>query len=370
MKNRHFRTCLQLCLLCSMFCAGAGVSETTPAGGTVAPAAVRDGQHDFDFSIGTWRTHIRRLQHPLTGSTSSVEYDGLSIVQKVWNGRGSLGETEAQGPAGHLEALSLRLYNPQAHQWNLTYSSGPGGVLSVPTVGAFNGDGRGEFYDTEMYNGRSILVRNVWSDITPTSCHFEQSFSEDGGKSWEVNWSAIDTRISEADAESRAPAPPDTKDGQHDFDFQIGVWTPQIVRLQHPLTGSNTWVEYQGHTHIRKIWNGKANLVELEADGSAGHLEILCLRLFNSQTRQWSLNYANSTDGIVSPPVTGDFRDGHGQFYGHDEVNGQPVLVRNTISDITPDSFHFEQAFSVDGGKTWETNFKETLTRVNQRSQS
>jgi hypothetical protein len=369
MNLNHVRICLLLGQLGWIFFPGASFSQALPVGGVRTQASVRDGQHDFDFSIGTWKTHIRRLQHPLTGSMTWVEYDGISAVRPVWNGRGSLGETEADGPAGHLEALSLRLYNPRAHQWNLTYASGQSGVLSVPTIGEFNSDGRGEFYDTEMYNGRSILVRNVWADITPTSCHFEQAFSEDGGKTWEVNWSAIDTRLSEADAQkSLPPALSDAKDGQHDFDFQIGTWKPQIARLQHPLTGSTAWLEYAGNTRVRKVWNGKANLVELGADGPAGHLEILCLRLFNPQTRQWSLNYANSNDGIVSPPVTGDFADGRGHFYGQDQVNGKPVFVRNMISDITPDSCRFEQAFSDDGGKTWETNFKETLTRVKEGS--
>jgi hypothetical protein len=156
----------------------------------------RDGQHDFDFSIGNWRTHIKRRLHPLTGSETWMEYEGTSTVRKVWNGRASLGETEADGPTGHLQALSLRLYNPQAHQWNLSYANGSSGTLSVASVGEFK-NGRGEFFDSEPFNGRSILVRQVWSDITPTSIHFEQAFSDDGGKTWEVNWVAIDTRIAD-----------------------------------------------------------------------------------------------------------------------------------------------------------------------------
>jgi hypothetical protein len=161
------------------------------------PRAVeRHGQHDFDFSIGVWKTHISRRLHPLTGSSTWLVYDGTSAVRKIWDGRGSLGETEDDGPGGHLEALSLRLYDPQAHQWNLTYASGTGGVLSVATSGECK-DGRGEFFDTEPFNGRIILVRNVWSGITADSCHFEQAFSEDGGKTWEVNWIATDTRVKE-----------------------------------------------------------------------------------------------------------------------------------------------------------------------------
>ncbi len=115
---------------------------------------------------------------------------------------------------------------------------------------------------------------------------------------------------------------------------------------------------------MRKVWNGRANLVELEADGAAGHLEILCLRLYDPKTHEWSLNYANSAGGTLSPPVIGEFKNGRGEFYGQDQLNGRPIYVRNVFSDITPTSCHFEQAFSEDGGKTWEVNFVETLTRV------
>lgn len=155
----------------------------------------RDGQHDFDFEIGTWKTHVSRLVHPLTGSTTWVEYEGTTVVRKVWNGRANLLELVADGPAGHFEGLSLRLYNPESHQWSLNFASINGGTMSIPTIGGFK-NGRGEFFDQEPFNGRAILVRFVISDITPNSCHFEQAFSEDGGKTWEVNWIATDTRVS------------------------------------------------------------------------------------------------------------------------------------------------------------------------------
>jgi hypothetical protein len=153
----------------------------------------RDGQHDFDFEIGTWKTHLLRLQHPLTGSTSWVEYEGTTVVRKVWDGRANLVELDVDGPAGRIEALSLRLYNPQSRQWSLNFSSSNAGTLSPPSIGEFKG-GRGEFFDQEPLNGRAILVRFVISVITPDSCRFEQSFSDDGGKTWEVNWIATDTR--------------------------------------------------------------------------------------------------------------------------------------------------------------------------------
>jgi hypothetical protein len=171
-------------------------------------AQQRDGQHDFDFEIGTWKTHVSRRLHPLTGSTTWVSMDGTSVCRKVWDGRANLLELEADGPSGHFEGLSLRLYNPQSHQWSLNYSNSNDGTLSQPTIGQFR-NGRGEFFDQETLNGRAILVRFVISDITPASCHFEQSFSDDGGKTWEVNWIATDTRVSPATSRSpRSSTPP------------------------------------------------------------------------------------------------------------------------------------------------------------------
>ena len=158
------------------------------------PAEPRDGQDDFDFEVGTWKTHVSRLQHPLSGAKTWLEYNGTSEVSKVWNGRGNLVELEVDGPAGHIEGLSLRLYNPISRQWSLNFANSAGGSLSQPTIGGFKG-GRGEFYDQETFNGRAILVRFVIIQTTPDSCRFEQSFSDDGGKTWEVNWIATDTRV-------------------------------------------------------------------------------------------------------------------------------------------------------------------------------
>ena len=169
--------------------------------GTQSARAEHDGQHDFDFDIGTWKTHLRRLVHPLTGSTTWIELEGTTVVRKVWNGRANLAELEADGPTGHIQVLSLRLYNPEAHQWSLNSANSKGGILSQPTIGEFK-NGRGEFFDQETFNGRTILVRNVWSDITPDSCRFEQAFSDDGGKTWELNWIAVDTRVTDSSDKS------------------------------------------------------------------------------------------------------------------------------------------------------------------------
>jgi hypothetical protein len=334
--------------------------------GTGSAPVVRDGQHDFDFDIGIWKTHLSRLQHPLTGSTSWTEYEGTTVVSKIWNGRANLAELEANGPAGHLEVLSLRLYNPQSRQWSLNTASSRSGTISIPTIGAFT-NGRGEFFDIEPFNGRSILVRNVWSDITPDSCRFEQSFSADGGKTWEVNWVAIDTRITtSADAQKPLAAQSSAggPDGRHDFDFAIGTWKAHLSRLVHPLTGSTTWVTYEGTAVVRKVWNGRANLEEFEADGTAGHIEGLTLRLYDPQARQWNQVWATNNEGTLGQPMIGDFNNGHGEFYDQEPLNGRAIFVRWVQSFPDPSKCRFEQSFSKDGGTTWEVNWVNVYTRT------
>jgi hypothetical protein len=164
------------------------------AANLVSAQPLRDGQRDFDFEIGKWHTHLKRRLHPLTGSNTWVEMNGTTVVRKVWNGRANLVELTADGAGSHFEGLSLRLYNPQSHQWTLNFSNAGDGTLATPTVGEFH-NGRGEFFDQETLNGRAIFVRFIISPAPPDSCHFEQSFSADGGKTWEVNWIADDTRI-------------------------------------------------------------------------------------------------------------------------------------------------------------------------------
>jgi hypothetical protein len=153
-------------------------------------------------------------------------------------------------------------------------------------------------------------------------------------------------------------------DGQHDFDFEIGTWTTRLSRLKGPLTGSTEWAQYTGTTAVRPIWDGRANLVELDVEGPSGRIQGLSLRLYNSASRQWSLNFAGSRNGTLTPPAVGSFKDGRGEFYGLESLDGRPIFVRFVISDITATSVRFEQAFSADGGASWEANWIAVDTRA------
>jgi hypothetical protein len=154
------------------------------------------------------------------------------------------------------------------------------------------------------------------------------------------------------------------RDGSRDFDFEIGTWKTRLSRRLQPLTGSTAWAEYEGTSVVRPVWNGRANLVELDVSGPSGRLEGLSLRLYNPESRQWSLNFSNRSAGTLSPPVIGGFSHGRGEFFGQETFRGRAIYVRFVISDITQTSCRFEQAFSDDGGQTWEVNWVATDTRV------
>jgi hypothetical protein len=334
-------------------------STAPPASLTARPASVRDGQHDFDFVIGTWKSHVRRLQKPLTGSTSWIEGDATVSVRKIWNGRGNLEEIELTTPAGHLEGLTLRLYDPQAHQWRLYWANASQGVLTSPvSMGEFK-DGRGEFYDQETLDGKIILVRHKFWNVTPKSYHFEQAFSADRGQTWEANWIADVTRTNDEPITASLSA----EDRNRDFDFNIGHWDVELKRLTNPLSGNSQWTDWKGTGEIAPVWNGRGSVAEFEFDGPTGHLQGVGLRLYNSDAKQWTISWANGRDGVMGVPIVGEFKDGHGDFFDIEEFNGRQIFVRNNFSKITPDSCYFEQAFSGDNGRTWEPNWLMTFRR-------
>jgi len=176
----------------ALFYPRVGASQSpTPA------TAMRDGQHDFDFNIGVWHTHIKRVLDPFASSSESVELNGTVTVRKVWDGKAELEEIETDGPKGHWEALTLFLYNPSAHQWSQSFVNSKVGTLSLSStnVGEFK-DGRVVLVGQDNgVSDKTILVRAVWSDIKPDSHRYEETFSNDGGMTWVTSFVANLTRL-------------------------------------------------------------------------------------------------------------------------------------------------------------------------------
>ncbi len=339
--------------------------------------ALRDGSHDFDFNLGVWHTHIKRPVDPFSSSGDFVELNGTVTVRKIWGGRAELEEIEADGPKGHWEGMTLFLYNPQAHQWSQTFMSAKGATLNAPTIGSFH-DGRGELFAQDTYNGKSILVRGVWADITPDSHTYTESYSADGGQTWVQAFFGGLTREKQlapqdsgesGDSEASLSTPVSSGD-EHDFDFDLGTWKTHSTRLLHPLTGSKDWVEMDGTSVVKKVWGGRANLAEYSADGTGGHVELMALRWFNPTTREWNIDFATPKVGTLGVPGVGIFKNGRVDFYDYEPINGRSVLVRFSMWKTALNTAQSEQAFSDDGGKTWEVNWINRYTRMPEASTS
>lgn len=198
MNSKHIRFSLLACSFILALQTMQALAQQNPnaSNNVQSMPAQRDGQHDFDPLIGSWKYHLKRRLNPLTGSNAWVDLNGIGVCYKIWDGRAQLDTIEVDGPTGHIEGLTLRLYDPQAHQWRLYWANSKIGKLDPPQVGEFK-DGHGEFYAQDTINGRVILIRFDWSKMDTDSPHFEQSFSDDGGKTWEVNWITDQTRVKE-----------------------------------------------------------------------------------------------------------------------------------------------------------------------------
>jgi hypothetical protein len=351
-----------LLLMCSVALPGIGFAAVGSE-----QEATGDAQHDFDFDFGIWKTHSSRLVHPLSGSSTWADMDGITVVRNVWNGRANLAEYKADGTESHVELLSLRIYNPGARQWSLVFATPDGGSLSVPCVGEFR-NGRGDFYDQEEFNGRYILVRfSIWKTSADTAPS-EQAFSEDGGKKWEINWINKYTKINNPiDIDWTLGDTNRAQAGAHDFDFNFGTWHTHVERVLDPFSDEQHSMIIEGTVRVRKLWGGRSQLEEIEADSPKGHWEALSLFLYNPKSEQWSQMFINSKMGVISSTLIGSFKDGRGELFQQDTFDNRSILVRGIWSDITPMTHSYTESYSDDGAKTWKPAFIAHLTRENQQ---
>ena len=157
---------------------------------TTTSGALHDGQHDFDFLIGSWNIHLKKRLHPLTSSNEWVEFDGTVVCRTIWNGLAEVEEFNVDSPDKgiFIKGVAVRLYNPKTGQWTIYWANSKNGAFDPQAqVGQF-ADGHGEFYGQDTLEGKPVYVRWTWSNITSSAPHFEQAYSEDGGRTWQVNW--------------------------------------------------------------------------------------------------------------------------------------------------------------------------------------
>jgi hypothetical protein len=196
-KIRSVRVFLVTALLSFALPAMFSAQTATPQSPGDHNAIPHDGRHDFDFEVGTWKAHVRKLLHPLTGSTEWDDLDGTVVTRSLpmlegWNES----EMRVDSPTTHqhIEILAVRLYNPTSHQWSIYGSSIKTGIFDPPQIGQFDKK-RGEFYAQDTIQGRATYIRYVWQNLSTNTTHFEQAFSADGGKTWETKWIYDGTRV-------------------------------------------------------------------------------------------------------------------------------------------------------------------------------
>ena len=168
-----------------------------------------------------------------------------------------------------------------------------------------------------------------------------------------------------APAATPSPGSAAITDHSHDFDFLIGKWNVHHWRLKDRLAGNHDWVEFEGTSDLWMTLDGRGTVDDNYIGLPSSPYRAVGIRAYDPAAQTWAIWWLDERQPRkIEPPVFGNFQNGIGTFEGDDTFNGKPIKVRFTWSKITASSAHWEQAFSADGGKTWETNWRMDFTRV------
>jgi hypothetical protein len=351
----------------------AGVAASAPAPSPVpapipapnypAAATARDGHDDFNFEFGTWRTHYRLLKERLAGSHDWYDCYGTSVIRPFWGDSGNLEDGDLKCPHRYVGGLTLRLYNARTHQWSLWWGTRKLGVAPPPQIGHFDAGGVGRFYAYDSWHGTPVICRFQWTKVNGNP-RFEQAYSTDRGRTWETNWTTDYERVP-ASTKGVWNATDPSSDGRDAFSFLIGSWKTHYRRLRHPLASDGQWYGCDGTSIVRAFWGGSGNLEDGDVHCPSQYIRGVTLRVFDAGKHQWMLYWGTQKNGLAQGlPQVGRFDErGVGDFFAPDTYGGTPVIVRYRweVRDGNP---HFEQAFSVDRGETWKTNWITDYTRV------
>jgi hypothetical protein len=350
MKN--FRTYLAVGFIAT------AMNSIIVAQATETTSSPHTGMHDFDFLVGDWRVHHHRLK---PNSQEWVDFAGTCSNSKLMGGEANMEEHWLPAPYGAYRAIGLRAYDSKTDQWAIWWLDGryPSGPLDPPVKGRFE-NGVGTFYNDYTQDGKPMRVRFIWSNITPTSARWEQSLSSDGGKTWTPNWIMNFKRDTAKSGQGAAK-----RTDVHDFDFLNGDWRVHH-RYLRVKADAREWLDADGTASHLELMDGKANMEEYTINAPSGAYRAVALRSYDPKTSQWSIWWLSgrAPHGKVDPPVQGRFKKGVGTFYGDTTVNEKPMRVRFIWSQNDSTSARWEQAYSSDAGKTWETNWTMEFRRA------
>lgn len=315
--------------------------------------------HDWDWLIGDWDVWHRRLKDRLAGSNEWQEFNGKSVLWLILDGLGTVDDNVVELPGNTYRGLTLRSFDPATGQWSIWWVDGRNpSRIDPPVLGKFDADS-GTFLGEDTFKGRPITVRFRWLDIHSRRPNWEQSFSADGGKTWEVNWRNYFTRTS-----AKPTSLPRLDTAPRDWDFLVGTWQIHNRRLKQRLVGSTQWEEFDNSLVNRTVLGGFGNVGDNVFHAPGGAYTGVSLRTYDQNTSQWASWWLDGRKpSQITAPTRGSFKDGVGTLVGDDVFEGKPIKIRSQWSRITPASAHWEQAASRDGGVTWETNWISELIR-------
>jgi hypothetical protein len=187
----HRRLIIMALLSVGLTAPGPSVAQSSAGSGerTSQSKDAVPGLHDFDFLVGHWLVHHRKLKERLANNHEWIEFEGTLASQPLMGGYANVDDDVFEVPGGTYRGVAPRQLDPKSGQWSIWWldSRMPLAPVDPPVRGSFH-NGVGTFYADDTFKGKPIRIRFIWSKITATSCHWEQAFSADGGKTWETNW--------------------------------------------------------------------------------------------------------------------------------------------------------------------------------------
>ncbi|MEZ5332137.1 MAG: hypothetical protein R2991_08805 [Thermoanaerobaculia bacterium] len=391
MTTTSFITCSGPLLLLFALSGGA-VRATAPAdllrasidaaGNLVVEPSVTSSREDLDFLAGRWRLEERRRD-----GAAWRESEATAQAKEIIDGFGAL-ETVKNGEADPAERITMALFDAETRLWGLYGADSATATLDWrhPLLGSFEA-GVGTFYSRQTLDGGPALVRLVWDASSSDRTLRRRAVSRDDGATWEEVESIAAVR--DPDGERRMherlltidrdlPIPEIELDGRgelvlhpsatsspHDFDFLYGNWSMEHLKLAERLSGSTTWNRLESMDwNYGPMLDGLGNSDLLTATFDGEHFEGFTLRLFDPETRLWSLYWVASNSGVLDPPVVGSFDGAVGHFFCKDTYKGQEVIVVFRWDMRDKEHPVWSQAFSPDQGKTWEWNWINVCYRV------
>jgi hypothetical protein len=319
-------------------------------------------EQDWDWLLGSWDVFHSRLKDRLVGSTEWQEFNGKSAFWTTMRGLGNVDDNSLQLPAGDYRGLSVRAFDPGTRSWAIWWLDGRNPErIDPPVRGGFRGD-EGEFIGTDVYKGTPVTVRFRWHEVRSKRPWWDQAFSTDGGKTWEINWRNYFTRTSPGGV-ALPRLPGDTSEVRA-WDFLQGKWKVRNRRLRERFANSRDWDEFGSTLNNWQVLGGRGNVSDIWFDGPGAPHGSTNLRVYNDEKKEW-MNWMldSRAPTNISPALRGKFMPGTATFLVDHLVDGKQIKVRSQWTRTDTDSPRCEQAESADDGKTWEVNWVADLKR-------